>query len=155
LLLFCSAATLADFSGTVVAIHDGDTLTVLVDRKQVKVRIADIDAPEAKQAFGTRPRQALATLCHPKPAQVIDKDLDRYGRTIGVVSCAGWDAATEQVRAGMAWVFTRFAPVDSPLYQLEAEARTARRGLWSDPHAVAPWEWRAEKRVTETHAVAR
>jgi endonuclease YncB( thermonuclease family) len=106
--LFWSAATLADFSGTVVAIHDGDTLTVLVDRKQVKVRIADIDAPEAKQPFGTWSRQALATLCHQKPAQVIDKGLDRYGRTIGVVSCAGWDAATEQVRAGMAWVFTRW-----------------------------------------------
>jgi endonuclease YncB( thermonuclease family) len=108
-LLLWSVTTLADFFGTVVAIHDGDTLTVLVDRKQVKVRIADIDAPEAKQAFVTRSRQALATLCHQKPAQVIDKGLDRYGRTIGVVSCAGWDAATEQVRAGMAWVFTRYA----------------------------------------------
>jgi endonuclease YncB( thermonuclease family) len=146
---------LPDFSGTVVAIHDGDTLTVLVDRKQVKVRIADIDAPEAKQPFGTWSRQALATLCHQKPAQVIDKGLDRYGRTIGVVSCAGWDTAREQVRAGIAWVFTRYAPADSPLYALETEARTARRGLWSDPHAVAPWEWRASKKVTETGAVVR
>jgi endonuclease YncB( thermonuclease family) len=140
LLLLWSAATLADFSGTLVAIHDGDTLTVLVDRRQVKVRIADIDAPEAKQAFGTRSRQALATLCHQKSAQVIDKGLDRYGRAIGIVSCAGSDAATEQVRAGMAWVFTRYASPDSPLYAFETEARAARRGLWSDPHAVAPWE---------------
>src|SRR4030095_14179929 len=58
-LLFWSPATLADFSGIVVAIHDGDTLTVLVERKQVKVRIADIDAPKPKQPFGTRSRQHI------------------------------------------------------------------------------------------------
>src|SRR4029434_6022838 len=123
LFLASQVATAETLSGRVIGISDGDTLTVLVDRKQVKVRIADIDAPEVKQAFGTRSRQALATLCHQKPAQVIDKGLDRYGRTIGVVSCAGWDAATEQVRAGMAWVFTRYAAADSPLYALETEAR--------------------------------
>jgi endonuclease YncB( thermonuclease family) len=106
ILLASQAATAETLSGRVVGISDGDTLTVLVDRKQMNVRIADIGAPEAKQAFGTRSWQALATLCHQKPAPVIDRGLDRYGRTIGVVSCAGWDAATEQDRAGMAWVFT-------------------------------------------------
>lgn len=106
------------------------------------MRIADIDAPEAKQAFGTRSRQALATLCHRKLAQVIEKGLDRYGRTVGVVSCAGQDSATEQVSAGMAWVFPRYAPKNSPLYAVEGEARAARRGLWSDPNTMAAWEWR-------------
>jgi endonuclease YncB( thermonuclease family) len=140
----------ADFAGTVVAVADGDTLTVLVDRKQVKVRIADIDAPESKQAFGSRSRQALAELCFRRPAQVTDKGPDRYGRTVGEVSCAGRDVATDQVRAGMAWVFTRYAPKNSPLYAIEAEARTARRGLWADQNPVPPWEWRATER--EKHA---
>src|SRR5687768_7497827 len=101
---------LADFDGTAVSVHDGDTLTVLVGREQVKVRVADIDAPESKQAFGTRSTQALAALCFRRPAHVVDKGSDRYGRTIGVVSCAGRDAATEQVRSGMAWVFVKYAP---------------------------------------------
>lgn len=132
----------ADLSGTVVAVSDGDTLTVLVDRQQVKVRIADIDAPESKQPFGTRSRQALSQLCHRKPAHVVDSGKDRYGRTIGRVSCAGQDAASHQVAAGMAWVFVRYAPPSSPLYSLEAEARAARRGLWADPSPIPPWDWR-------------
>src|SRR4029434_7889257 len=100
-LLFWRPATLADFSGIVVAIHDGDTLTVLVERKQVKVRIADIDAPEAKQPFGTRSRQALATLCHQKPAPAYRQRSGSLRAHYRRGSCAGWDAATEQVRAGM------------------------------------------------------
>lgn len=146
LIFSLSQPGLADFSGKVVAISDGDTISIVVERKLVKVRIADIDAPESKQAFGTRSRQALATLCHGKLGQVIDKGKDRYNRTLGQVSCSGHDAATEQVRAGMAWVFTRYAPPDSPLYAVEAEAKAARRGLWQDVYALPPWEWRSQKK---------
>ena len=142
LLLLSSDSALSDFSGRVVGIADGDTLTVLVDRKQVKVRILDIDAPEAKQPFGTRSRQHLSTLCFDKQADVAEKGRDRYERTLGKVSCNGIDAGTAQVRAGMAWVFRRYAPNDSPLYELEREAMLSRRGLWTDPHAIPPWEWR-------------
>jgi endonuclease YncB( thermonuclease family) len=52
------------------------------------------------------------------------------------------DASVHQVATGMAWVFPRYAPKDSPLYRLEAEAKLARRGLWEDSGAVPPWEWR-------------
>ena len=101
---------------------DGDTLTVLVDRKPIKVRLADIDAPERKQPYGTRSRQSLAELCHKKLATVGARDTDRYGRTVGYVRCAGVEANAEQVRRGMAWVFTRYARPDSPLHALEAPA---------------------------------
>ena len=50
----------ADLSGVVVSVLDGDTVDVLVDRKPVRVRLAEIDAPERAQAFGTKSRQALA-----------------------------------------------------------------------------------------------
>jgi micrococcal nuclease len=65
-------AALADFTGRVVNVSDGDTLTVLVKKKQIRVRLESIDAPESKQAFGKRSQQSLAQLCAAKPAWVID-----------------------------------------------------------------------------------
>jgi endonuclease YncB( thermonuclease family) len=137
---------LADFSGRVVKVSDGDTLTVLSAKTQTRVRLDAIDAPEMKQAFGRRSRESLQELCAGKIAQVAQRGKDRYGRTVGRVTCANVDANREQVRRGMAWVFDRYAPMGSPLYGLQQEARTARRGLWADPAAVAPWDWRSARR---------
>lgn len=145
--LLASGHAFADFSGRVVGVSDGDTLTVLVERRQIKVRVVDIDAPEARQPFGFRAKQHLSTLCFSKRADVAEKGRDRYKRVIGQVSCNGIDAGSWQVRAGMAWVFRRYAPSDSPLYALERDAMFARAGLWSDPHAIPPWEWRQNKRA--------
>ena len=139
------AGAASELVGRVVAIADGDTLTVLVTRQQIKVRLTDIDAPERKQPFGTRSRQSLADMCAGKDARIAEQGKDRYGRTLGRVSCAGVDANAEQVRRGMAWVYVRYAPKDSPLYVVEAEARAARRGLWQDARPVPPWEWRKRK----------
>lgn len=149
-LLLCIAllagqAAAGEFAGKVVRVQDGDTLSVLVDRKQVKVRLIDIDAPESKQPFGTRSRQSLAELCASKIARIVYHGKDRYGRTLGRVNYAGMDANAEQVRRGMAWVFVRYAPKDSPLYAVQAEARAGKRGLWQDPRPMPPWEWRTLK----------
>jgi endonuclease YncB( thermonuclease family) len=94
----------------VVRVHDGDTLTVLVDRTQVRVRLVDIDAPELKQAFGRRSKESLAEICAAKQAHVDDRGKDCYRRTLGGVTCAGVDANSEQVRRGMAWVYARYVP---------------------------------------------
>jgi endonuclease YncB( thermonuclease family) len=134
--------TAGQLAGRVVAIQDGDTLTVLVSRQQIKVRLLDIDAPERKQPFGQRSRQSLAELCAKREATVLSTGEDRYGRTLGRVVCAGVDANAEQVRRGMAWVYERYAPKNSPLYAEQAKARAERRGLWADPNPVPPWEWR-------------
>ena len=141
-LLLAVAPAQADVRGRVVSVHDGDTLTVLVERRQVKVRLTDIDAPELKQPFGTRSRQSLAELCFGKEASLDVRGRDRYKRTLATVNCAGTDANAEQVRRGYAWTYTRFARADSPLIAIENEARSAHRGLWADPAAVAPWDWR-------------
>jgi hypothetical protein len=66
---------------------------------------------------------------------------DRYRRVIGRVFVGGTDVSAEQVRQGMAWVYRQYAR-DASLLNLEQEAREATRGLWSDPHAVPPWEYR-------------
>jgi endonuclease YncB( thermonuclease family) len=105
---FASGYAHADFTGRVVKVSDGDTLTVLVNKTQVRVRLDGIDAPESKQAFGNRSRQSLAEICAGKTAEVVDRGKDRYGRTIGVVRCTAVEANSEQVRRGMAWVFVRY-----------------------------------------------
>ena len=140
----CGAAR-ADFVGKVVHVADGDTLTVLLERKQVRVRLDAIDAPELKQPFGRRAQQSLAELCAARSVRVTEKGTDRYGRVIGRIECDGVEANSEQVRRGMAWVFVRYAPANSPLYGLQGEAQLTRRGLWADPRPVAPWDWRVRR----------
>lgn len=137
-----SAATL---NGKVVHIADGDTLTVLVDQRQVKVRLAEIDAPESRQDYGQRAKQALGNLVFGKVVLVDDEGKDRYGRTIGRVHLGGVDVNADMVGAGYAWVYRKHAK-DQSLYALEDEARVARRGLWSGHEPVPPWEWRKERR---------
>ncbi|MEZ5617197.1 MAG: thermonuclease family protein [Rhodocyclaceae bacterium] len=139
-LLFAHCA-FAETIGKVIGISDGDTLTVLVERQQVKVRLVEIDAPEKAQAFGNKSKQSLSTLCFKKTAKLDDKGKDRYGRTLARVHCDGIDANAEQVRHGMAWVYDRYV-TDRSLYGLQDEARAAKRGLWADPSPMPPWEWR-------------
>ena len=151
LFCICLVPTLAcaELEGQVVSVHDGDSLIVLAGDERVRVRLDSIDAPELKQPYGGRSRDSLAEMCSKKLARVEDLGRDRFGRTIGRVTCAGKDANAEQVRRGMAWVFVRYAPRPSPLYDLEGEAKAARRGLWADPNAMAPWEWRRTKGRSE------
>lgn len=125
----------------VVGIADGDSLQARCDGQTLKVRLAEIDAPERGQPFGTRSRQHLAAVCHQKPAELRPQTTDRYGRTVARVVCDGVDSSAEQVRAGMAWVFDRYV-TDRSLYGLQDAARNARRGLWAASDPVAPWEWR-------------
>jgi endonuclease YncB( thermonuclease family) len=145
-LPFAPPPARADAPARVVSVHDGDTLTVVIERREVRVRLADIDAPEIGQPFGSRSRQSLAELCFGRPAALDIRGQDRYQRAIARVTCGGTDANAEQVRRGYAWTYTRFAPADSPLHELQKEARAAQRGLWSDPGSIPPWEWRRNGR---------
>ena len=117
------------------------SLTVLVDRQKVRVRLVEIVAPEKDQAFGNRSRQSLSGMCFDKEADVQEKGKDRYGRTLGRVYCNGIDVNAEQVRQGMAWVYDKYV-TDHSLYRLQDAAKAAKRGLWADPNPVPPWEWR-------------
>jgi endonuclease YncB( thermonuclease family) len=141
LVLAFSFPAYADFSGRVVSIADGDTLTVLVERQQVKVRLVEIDAPEKSQAFGNRSKQSLSDMCFDKEAQIQEKGKDRYGRTLGRVYCGGMDTNAEQVRQGMAWVYDKYV-TDHSLYQLQDDAKAEKRGLWADANPMPPWGWR-------------
>lgn len=144
LALILGQTPLKTFEGKVVAIADGDTLTVLrADKTQAKVRLHGIDAPESGQDFGTVARRHLGELCHEKTVWVEPVELDRYGRIVARVSVGSESINVRQVRDGMAWWFRKYAPGDVTFEQAESEARKAKRGLWSAPAPVAPWEWRA------------
>jgi endonuclease YncB( thermonuclease family) len=134
----------------VVAITDGDTFKARCGTpgayEQITIRISAIDAPENKMPFGHRSKQALSDLCYQAQATITPKAKDRYGRTVAEVQCAGKDAGSEQVRAGMAWVYDKYASGYDVLQQLQETARAAGKGLWADQEPEKPWEWRHRAR---------
>ncbi|WP_405240364.1 thermonuclease family protein [Lentisalinibacter orientalis] len=146
-LLLCLLPLLvsaAELSGRVVGIADGDTFTLLtVEREQVKIRLAEIDAPERGQPYGNRARQVLSELVFQKAVRVEVQTTDRYGRTVGRPYVGELDVCAEMVRRGAAWVYRRYLR-DRSLLAHEEAAREAERGLWglSEARNVPPWEWR-------------
>jgi endonuclease YncB( thermonuclease family) len=126
----------------VVGVSDGDSLTCLTpEKKQVKVRLHGIDAPERGQPYGNRSRQALSDLVFGKDVEVEDRGTDRFKRTVGRVTVGTVNVNREMVASGMAWHYTRYDQ-SRKLRDAEKAARDAKAGLWADPHACPPWEWR-------------
>lgn len=144
-LLSIASVAQADFSGVVVGVVDGDTVDVLVNRSPVRVRLAEIDAPEKAQPFGTKARQTLADAVFQQTVSVRTTGTDRYGRTIGTLLLDGKSINKMMVVQGMAWAYRQYLS-DKSLLALEAAARADRVGLWHDSNAMPPWEWRREKR---------
>jgi endonuclease YncB( thermonuclease family) len=146
-----AADQIATIVGSVVSVHDGDTLTVLVEKTSTKIRLFGIDAPELDgQPFGQAAKQGLSERAFGRKVQVHVTGKDRYGRVIGRVFVDGRDINAELVASGFAWWYVQYAPEDDTLKQSEATARAERRGLWQDPAPVAPWEWRKQKRAPES-----
>jgi endonuclease YncB( thermonuclease family) len=137
----CGATAAATLAGRVVAVHDGDTLTVLAGTREVRVRMAGIDAPERGQPYANAARRALAARVAGREVTVDLRGRDSYGRALGVLRVGDDDVNSAQVRDGWAWVFRRFAH-DASLLALEDDARRERRGLWRDAHPEAPWAFR-------------
>jgi endonuclease YncB( thermonuclease family) len=75
-------------------------------------------------------------------ARVAVIDTDRYGRSVGVVQCAGVDANKSMVAGGFAWVYRKYVPKDSELFALETKARGEKIGLWVDASPTPPWDFR-------------
>jgi endonuclease YncB( thermonuclease family) len=144
-----------EITGNVVAIADGDTLTVLDESKtQHKIRLAGIDAPEKAQAFGTKARENLAAKVFRQTVRIEVIDVDRYRREVGRIFLGDRFVNMEMVHDGFAW---RYVQYDKPgeFTAAEVDARDHRRGLWADANPMPPWEWRKAKREARkerTHA---
>ncbi len=148
LLALGTAAVAQPISGKVVGITDGDTLTLLTPAKtQLKIRLAEIDAPESGQPWGKQSKAMLSELAFGKQARLVITDRDRYGRFVARVYVGSLDVNAEMVRRGGAWAFRRYL-TDQSIVGLEAAAKRRRLGLWSMPpgQIVAPWDWRANRR---------
>ncbi len=132
---------IATFSGKCVSIADGDTISVMKDGKEVKIRIDGIDCPEATQDFGAKAKEFTADLVFGKEVQVDIVDVDHYGRFVGRVFVDGKDLSVELVKAGLAWHYVQYS-TDTVLANAEKTARAAKIGLWSLPNPIPPWDFR-------------
>jgi endonuclease YncB( thermonuclease family) len=130
------------FSGKVVGVSDGDTISVIHNGTAEKIRLHGIDCPEKKQDFGNRAKQYTSEMCFGQIATVLVVAKDRYGRSVGIVTVNDKNLNQELVRAGLAWWYVRYAPRDVTLRKLEEQARFYKRGLWIQPNAIPPWEFR-------------
>ena len=139
-------------TGKVVQVSDGDTINLLVDKTQHRIRLASIDAPETShgsdrpgQPFGEASRKNLADYVAGKTLTLTCYEKDHYGRDVCDVPANGTTANRLQVQDGMAWAnqqakgkFLR----DKALVGVQNDAQKKKLGLWAEPGAVAPWDWR-------------
>ena len=162
MLLFAAPAPAAELFGTVVAVADGDTVTLLDNaHRRHHVRLSAIDAPERKQAYGDRAKRHLASLVFGKTVLVSWAKRDRYRRIVGRVLAGECmqshcsytiDVGLEQIKAGLAWHYKHYAR-EQPLAErtryaaIELSARERREGLWEDTEPVPPWEFRHDRRT--------
>lgn len=138
---------LEELTGKVIGVTDGDTITVLVNKESIKVRLEGIDAPEAKQSFGNKSKQALSKIVFGKNVVVKKTGEDRYGRTLGVIMVGSVDVNGKMIEDGWAWHYKNYND-EERLGKLEEKARSAKRGLWADPNPLAPWEYRTRQRTS-------
>src|SRR5687768_12800313 len=69
--------------GKVVAIQDGDTLTLLdPESRQHRIRLSGVDAPEKGQPFGQVSKEHLSILCFGKLVSARCPKIDHYGREV-------------------------------------------------------------------------
>lgn len=139
------------FTARVVAVSDGDTLTVQQNGKHIVVRLAEIDAPEPAQAYGREATAALEDLALGKQAVVTITGSTPGGNVLAWVDVGEFVLNTDMVRYGHAWADRRSATTLG-LYRAERQAQEAGRGLWALEigERVPPWEWRAQQGLGTT-----
>jgi endonuclease YncB( thermonuclease family) len=136
----------ADFTSPVVRVIEGDTIEVLRDHHYEHFRLNGIDCPEKGQAFGILAEHVASDLVFRKEVTLKIHGLDEYGRTVGdVILPDGLNLNQELVRRGLCWWYRGQAPGNTVMEGLEKAAREAKKGVWSDPQSIPPWEWRKRK----------
>lgn len=148
-LLCLSLTAQAEYlTGRVIRVADGDTITILDSSDtQHKIRLSGIDAPERKQAFGMKSKEALSNAVAGKTVTIDWNKRDRYKRIVGKVMLDGKDVNLEQIKKGLAWHYKAYEREqdveDRSVYaQAEYEAKRDKVGLWQYRNQVSPWNWR-------------
>ncbi len=129
-------------------VADGDSLVVVLDGRGQRVRLAGIDAPEKGQPFAEEARAFTASKCLGQTVQLIPQGHDKYERLLAEVIVDDINLNERLVAVGLAWCFDWN---DRQLSDLERQARTEQRGLWSDPNPIRPSQWRRQHRDANQH----
>ena len=134
------------WSGEVVGVADGDTITVLHSKtlKLVAIRLYGIDCPEKGQAFNKRARQFTSVMAHGKIVQVNPITKDEYGRTVAIVAVGKSLLNEEVIKAGFGWVysFDCHERICESWKAKQLKAKIAKQGLWQNPDPLPPWQFK-------------
>lgn len=152
LLLLPVTATGQEVDCRVIGVKDGDTLVCLTAEKlQLTIRLAEIDAPESRQDYGNRSKQALSKMVFGKTVSVEVQTTDKYGRSVGMIKVDGRNVNLALVDQGMAWCYRKYLK-DVSCLALEESAKEKALGLWAAPYApIPPWEFRHGAKPTPPH----
>jgi len=142
------------WSAKVVSVSDGDTITVLHSFHHEKIRLYGIDTPEKNQDYGQKAKDLTSALVAGRNVDVETKEVDRYGRTVGLVSVDGKSLNELIVQNGYAWVYQQYCKERfcSDWIRLEEKARQQKKGLWAGSNITAPWDWRHQPKESEKKA---
>jgi endonuclease YncB( thermonuclease family) len=144
LFLLCLAvdAHAEQFTARIIAVLDGDTVMAVRDRTPpIKIRLAEIDAPEIAQSGGMKAKMALSEMVLHKSVTINGEAFDKYGRLVAQLSVDGKQVNEFMVGSGMAWEYSHFHQ-NRRYLMLQSEAQAARRGIWSQVSPLPPWQWR-------------
>lgn len=144
-LFIISTLTLA-FTGKVVKVADGDTITVLKGEEKVRVRFYGIDAPEKKQEYGIKSLDVLKKMIDGKVVEVKEKDKDQYGRVVGEVYFEGKNLNTYMLENGHVWWYKQYSKNEREYEAAEMKAKKERLGLWKENNPTPPWEFRKKNK---------
>ena len=135
----------------VLSVADGDSFTLVKERKKEAIRLFGIDSPERTQPFSGKARDFTRRVLMKGNIRIEPVDRDRYGRTVAWVYLDTLCLNRLLVANGLAWHYTKYSD-DSTLARLERAARLKKNGLWSQPDPEPPWEFRKRKRLMNRHA---
>jgi len=144
------------WSGKVIGVADGDTITVLRDKQPQKIRLYGIDCSEKRQSFGKRAKQFTSQLVFGKVVEVEPVTMDRYGRTVAFVKVENVRVNEELIKEGLAWIYVRYCklPLCADWQGLQLAAQAEKRGLWVDSSHIPPWDFRRQKRKSAAPVVS-
>ena len=152
LLAACPTLSWADFSARVVAVHEGDLLTIRHDGHNETIRLKDIDCPELKQPYGKQAKHVTAAYVGNRDVVVRGLMRDKQGRvSADVLLHDGRNVGHELLKEGLAW-WQRSASSNAGLDVMEELARASRKGLWTDSNPVPPWKWKAPKNTSRKYS---
>jgi len=131
--------------GRVINVKDGDSFQLLDDNNKIhEIRLAHVDCPEKKQAFGRTAQIFTFNFVFGKYVTAYVESSDRYHRKISRVEVEGQELNKALIRNGYAWHFKKYSKSEIHA-KAEIAARQEKTGLWVDAAAKAPWEFRRRK----------